>query len=158
MAWISPVSRATGFLVTAARWNQDVVDNGIDLNERLTSVEGDGAITTARLADGAVTSAKLGSSAVTTAKLANGAVTGDKLAASLLTNNAVGSYILARWAHNPPSQVQTQGAIVAGSNLLAASVSGLSSGQMSGTWRLMGYSSTGNTNWRNTTSLWVRIS
>ena len=27
MAWISPVSRATGYLVTAARWNQDVVDN-----------------------------------------------------------------------------------------------------------------------------------
>ena len=148
MAWISPVSRATGFLVTAARWNQDIVDNGIDLNERLTSLEAD---------DGPITAAKLADGAVTSAKLANGAVTGDKLAGSLLTNNAVGSYILARWAHNPPSSVKTQGATVAGSNLLAASVSGLSTGQMSGTWRLMGYSSTGNTNWTATTSLYVRI-
>ena len=158
MAWISPVSRATGYLVTAARWNQDVVDNGKDLHERLTSLEGDGAITTAKLADGAVTSAKLGASAVTSAKLANGAVTGDKLAASLLTNNAVGSYILARWAHNPPSQAQTQGATTAGSNLLAAAANGLSTGQMSGTWRLMGYNASGNSNWGGTTTLWVRIS
>lgn len=38
MAWTSPVSRATGYLVTAARWNQDVVDNMIDLDERLVGV------------------------------------------------------------------------------------------------------------------------
>lgn len=27
MAWVTPTSRSTGFLVTAAVWNQDVVDN-----------------------------------------------------------------------------------------------------------------------------------
>lgn len=150
MAWISPVSRATGFLVTAARWNQDIVDNGIDLNKRLTSLEADDdPIGTAGLADGAVTSAKL----------ANGAVTGDKLAASLLDDNVVGSYILARWAHNPPSRVQTRGATTQGSNLIAAATAGLSGGgNLSGTWRLMGWNGTGNSNWTATTSLWVRIS
>ena len=150
MAWISPVSRATGFLVTAARWNQDIVDNGIDLNDRLTSLETD---------DGPIGTAGLADSAVTSAKLANGAVTGDKLAASLLDDNVVGSYILARWAHNPPTQVKTRGATVAGSNLIAAATQGLSGGgNLSGTWRLMGYSTTGNTNWQGTTSLYVRIS
>ena len=34
MAWVSPVTRATGYLVTAARWNQDVVDNVINLRGR----------------------------------------------------------------------------------------------------------------------------
>ena len=34
MAWIRPVSRATGYLVTAARWNQDVVDNAQFLEGR----------------------------------------------------------------------------------------------------------------------------
>ena len=34
MAWISPVSRATGYLVTAARWNQDIVDNAQYLKGR----------------------------------------------------------------------------------------------------------------------------
>ena len=44
MAWISPVSRATGYLVTAARWNQDVVDNVIDLDKRLAGVAARSAV------------------------------------------------------------------------------------------------------------------
>ncbi|MCY3783935.1 MAG: hypothetical protein OXG79_09135 [Chloroflexi bacterium] len=161
MAWISPVSRATGFLVTAARWNQDVVDNGVDLNDRVTSLEaGGGPITTAKLADSAVTSAKLGSSAVTSAKLANGAVTGDKLAASLLSYDAIGSYMLARQVS--AGATNAPGSTRAGSSLNPSASSGLSSSaHVSGTWRCMGYSTDGGGDfspWDDGVTLWVRIS
>ena len=150
MAWISPVSRATGYLVTAARWNQDIVDNGIDLNERLTSLEGDGAITTAKLADGAVTNAKL----------ANGAVTGDKLAGSLLSYDAIGSYMLARQVS--AGATNAPGSTRAGSSLNPSASSGLSSSaHVSGTWRCMGYSTDGGGDfspWDDGVTLWVRIS
>lgn len=38
MAWSSPSTRTTGTLITAAIWNQDVVDNPIDLDTRNSSV------------------------------------------------------------------------------------------------------------------------
>lgn len=37
MAWVTPVVRATGDIITAARWNQDVVNNPAYLYKLLTS-------------------------------------------------------------------------------------------------------------------------
>src|SRR5574341_351091 len=43
MAWIDPVNRNTGDLITAAIWNQDVVANGQFLHDRLGVLWVDGA-------------------------------------------------------------------------------------------------------------------
>lgn len=44
MAWVGPATRTTGTLITAAIWNQDIVDNSIALRA--------GAIATTNQANG----------------------------------------------------------------------------------------------------------
>lgn len=38
-AWVAPSSRTTGTLITAAIWNQDVVDNPTALKASITALE-----------------------------------------------------------------------------------------------------------------------
>ena len=58
-------------------------------NDRLSAVEADGSVTTAKVADGSITTAKLADGGVTTAKLADGGVTTDKVADSSITTDKV---------------------------------------------------------------------
>lgn len=47
MAWVTPTSRAVGYVITAANWNQDVVDNAAYLKGQAGTVAIENAITVA---------------------------------------------------------------------------------------------------------------
>lgn len=68
----------TAMVSLANKVNNEASNVGT-FNSRLQALEGDGAITTSKLADGAVTNVKLADGSVTNVKLADGSVTRSKL-------------------------------------------------------------------------------
>jgi hypothetical protein len=79
MAWSTPTSRATGFDVTAAIWNQDVVDNAIELRAGGLAISGQAA--------GYIPRASSSSQLVTSSALAFG---GNALAVTPTTTTQAG--------------------------------------------------------------------
>ena len=71
-----------------AFWEDTEAEIGV-LAERVSALEADGSVTTARLADGAVTSAKIADYNVIGKKIASGAITNDKIRAGAVSADKI---------------------------------------------------------------------
>jgi hypothetical protein len=114
-------------------------------------------VTTAKLAAGAVTTAKITDANVTTAKLEAGErmTTANVLGSTAgATAGAVGTYALLSIIAGTANQ--TAGATLAASNLGYSNADGISTGTVSGTWRLMGRTVVSSLS--SVTSVFLRIS